>query len=715
MRERETQLIKAILQRELEKLWKFTGQPLPEVISECLKTDGFAAEWAELAEKAVIFLEDLPYVSPGKGGNISSIFNHLNGCSEDMVWDAPGTTLLQGICYPGKKVREWSASDYHSIQSRIENDFRHFREDVSYINVLLDILEDELFYIPAGTGNGEISLCQHVRMVIAAGTCLMRYAVEDSGAQKYGGALPDREIFGEKAFQLLSMDISGIQDFIYTISSEGALKSLRARSFYLEMMMEEIVDGLLEKLELTRANLIYSGGGHCYLLLPGRDSVRETAAGYLKEINDWLLEWFQTDLYIGCGFCPCSLQELKDEPGGSYSQIFMETGRQISEKKMRRYSAEQIRLLNRQEQADGLRECSICKRLGALDKDGHCRMCGSLINFSKNILSQEYYGVAEENREDGVPLPGKGYLIPVREETAASVKKLYRKNRTDRKYYRGRRILVGDYAAKDTLKELAQESRGIERLAVYRADVDNLGNAFVEGFKDKDTKKNQASLSRTAVLSAHLSVFFKHYINDVIAGKNAAIVYAGGDDVFVLGAWNDVLQFALDLREELEKYTQNTLTISGGIGIYTPSYPIRAMAEEAADLEDASKARPGKNSITLFSEEYGFSWKRLKGKVLGEKLRVLEAYFDMTEERGNSFLYNLLELIRESGDKVNLVRYVYLLSRMEPQESKDEKGKNERLIYQEFSKNMYRWIQNKEDREELITAIYIYVYERREK
>ena len=60
------------------------------------------------------------------------------------------------------------------------------------------------------------------------------------------------------------MDISGIQDFIYTINNKGALKGLRARSFYLEIMMEHLIDELLEKVELSRANLIYSGGGHAY-------------------------------------------------------------------------------------------------------------------------------------------------------------------------------------------------------------------------------------------------------------------------------------------------------------------------------------------------------------------------------------------------------------------------------------------------------------------
>ena len=37
--------------------------------------------------------------------------------------------------------------------------------------------------------------------------------------------------FIKRSFLLLSMDMSGIQDFIYNISGSKALKSLRSRSF----------------------------------------------------------------------------------------------------------------------------------------------------------------------------------------------------------------------------------------------------------------------------------------------------------------------------------------------------------------------------------------------------------------------------------------------------------------------------------------------------
>ncbi|MFR8860553.1 MAG: hypothetical protein ACLVH0_00415 [Coprococcus eutactus] len=79
----------------------------------------------------------------------------------------------------------------------------------------------------------------------------------------------------ESRFIIISMDLSGIQDFIYTIHSKDALKTLRARSFYLEIMMEHMIDTLLERLSLSRANLLYAGGGHCYMILPNTAAVKD--------------------------------------------------------------------------------------------------------------------------------------------------------------------------------------------------------------------------------------------------------------------------------------------------------------------------------------------------------------------------------------------------------------------------------------------------------
>ena len=149
--------------------------------------------------------------------------------------------------------------------------------------------------------------------------------------------------------------------------------------------------------------------------------------------------------------------------------------------------------------------------------------------------------------------------------------------------------------------------------------------------------------------------------------REAVIVYSGGDDVFLAGAWNDVIAAFIDLKQALEKFTQGTLTISGGIGVYSPQYPLNVMAKEVERLEEVSKHLEGKNAITIFEESHRYPWKEFLQNVAAEKLDVLDTYFKQTEEHGMAFLYHLMELLRNEEEKINIARYVYLLSRMEPE------------------------------------------------
>nr|WP_236117250.1 hypothetical protein [Hassalia byssoidea] len=97
---------------------------------------------------------------------------------------------------------------------------------------------------------------------------------------------------------IVAGDLSGIQKFIYTISSDGALKSLRARSFYLELVTEEVVQRLLSKLKLPRTNVIYAGGGNIYILAPGTDATKDIIKQVRIQFNQWLRKEFQGQVYL---------------------------------------------------------------------------------------------------------------------------------------------------------------------------------------------------------------------------------------------------------------------------------------------------------------------------------------------------------------------------------------------------------------------------------
>ena len=66
----------------------------------------------------------------------------------------------------------------------------------------------------------------------------------------------------EKTFLLYTAGFSGIQKFIYTVSTDGALKSLRSRSFFLELLMEHYVDELLAACQLSRSICCSTAAGN---------------------------------------------------------------------------------------------------------------------------------------------------------------------------------------------------------------------------------------------------------------------------------------------------------------------------------------------------------------------------------------------------------------------------------------------------------------------
>lgn len=205
--------------------------------------------------------------------------------------------------------------------------------------------------------------------------------------------------------------------------------------------------------------------------------------------------------------------------------------------------------------------------------------------------------------------------------------------------------------------------------------------------------------------------------------RNVTIVYSGGDDVFLVGSWNEVLCAFVDLKNNFKKFTQNTLTISGGIGLYQSGFPVNIMAKEVEMLEDAAKCIDGKNAISLFETKMTFSWERFLDKVISEKFTTIRNFFDISDSRGKAFLYNILELVRndyeielddkKKKDKLNIARLVYLISRMEP----DSVAKTEqREAYKQFAARLYNWSTGSvNDKQELIIAIYLYVYLTRER
>ena len=653
-----------------------------------------------------------------KNVKLRKIFNIINGHNDDNTVE-----------------RE----DYNTIRERIKENLVQTAISPAEINSVLHLLEATCSTVPSSTNTSElvdVSLYDHSKTTAGIAACIYDY-LESKNITNYREALfsnaNSEAYYKENMFLLVSCDMSGIQNFIYTISGSGALKQLRARSLYLEMTLEHIVDELLDRLQLNRCNLLYTGGGHAYLLLPNTQSTQQNLATFQEELKQWFLKHYETDLFMGTVWVPCSANDLANRSGDGkrFSQLFTSLAQKMSCVKAARYNAQDIKALNFSEKKkDSERECQECHRSDMLEESEGgriCSLCASLRDISKDLAAKDIFVISsnsnvKDTNEKGLVLPFDCVLrVYSREKYLVEkpqVKRVYSKNTWDMGESLATHIWMGDYAAKTNngisdYAECGQSldgNKGIKRLGVLRADVDNLGAIFANGFP-----ANKASISRTATLSRNLSYFFKKRINTIMEeGKyQLQIIYSGGDDLFIVGNWSDVLYAALDINKAFREFTGNgCLTISAGIGMFQPKYPIARMAEQTGDLEDAAKLFTKelpdktvtmKNALALWHEETVFDWNTFI-TTIEPRMREVAAIFDRCE-KGKAFIYKMVELLRSYDNVISAPRLAYLLARS------FEDVKNAQELTQKF----YDWAANEEERQCLIVALEWYVYSIRER
>ncbi|SFV69015.1 CRISPR-associated protein, Csm1 family [hydrothermal vent metagenome] len=220
-------------------------------------------------------------------------------------------------------------------------------------------------------------------------------------------------------------------------------------------------------------------------------------------------------------------------------------------------------------------------------------------------------------------------------------------------------------------------------MAILKADVDNMGK-FLEKSDVTDSFQNFDKFSKT------MDNFFSLYIPNMMKKKykNTYTVFAGGDDLFLLGAWDEVLEMAREIEHEFKAFVNSDeLSISFGIAIAKPSTPISYLAdytekllEDAKDIDDGKEVAHPKDAISLFGETV--KWKEYK-----EVYKNL--YGSLEEHLNTAFLYRLLELI-EMSKKVKYhipstmwkskFRYSFNRNVLEKMKSDNDRKKAEEIL-----------------------------------
>ncbi len=649
------------------------------------------ADWLSAGERTELDgnLDDqrVPY--------LRSIFSRLPGA------DAPRYLPLERLDF-GRRVifprtggtTEWR-KEYRDEYFRLWEEFeracqplKQISDPVLFLEVLLQRMLEFTWCIPSAYYNAvpDVSLYDHSRMTAAMAACL---TVDGRSGQWCQVAGEDDEVA-----VLIAGDMAGVQDFIYSLSSAGAARTLRGRSFYVQLLTEVVADFILRRLGLPPTNLIYAGGGNFYLL--AGVSQQERLQDIRREVTQRLVAAHKGTVHLTLAWTPIKKGEFD-------GHRFPEAWRRLHEDCLLPAKHRPLAALPEEELfalvgaplgvgGDRDESCSICgaerqeeERFRREEEPGaepirKCELCASFEDLGRALTHAthflwlqapipslsglsivhtwqsglEAFGVRVALIDARQPLEKQNGLPDLEGVTLARISTFPGAEKVDETTLLsalGRVPVVrtvrplAQLVPKDypTLDRLARRARGIPRWGVLRMDVDDLGKLF----------QQDLTLSRLATLSLSLRLFFEGWL-PYLAGpqdedaedlrQQVYLQYAGGDDLFLVGAWDALPRFAERVRRSFADYVAGNpkVTLSGGISLADLKYPLYQAAREAKDAEKAAKSLSGKNAIAFLGQV--LTWEQFSeaGRRAGELA-------DWCENRGapKALLQTLLEIAAE--------------------------------------------------------------------
>ena len=529
-------------------------------------------------------------------------------------------------------------------------------------------------------------------------------------------------------FTLIAGDLSGIQEFIYTISADGALRSLRARSFYLELVTEEITQQLLEKLRLPRSCVIYVGGGNLYLLASAKEETQQIITNLQNEINQWLLETFQGKVYLTLAGCQFPTEDIANQ---SFANHWQNTVQRLAKQKEQKFANQIHQLLAVQNSYEPCQVCyrddvQILKPLNPNEADSvsACHTCREMWQLGSQLFRMQ--GIARSRQKEfsnsvfylPFAFPNETiyyHLIEQIPNLDDPETTLFLINNWSINDYQSSTptipLLLGNYGKLSESEEesgfmraeemtnIATEMGGIGRIGYLRMDVDNLGQIFAKGLGKLQT------LPRIASLSRQMSYFFKVYLNSLAQNRdenlpefsqqltarsrnNLMFIYAGGDDLFISGVWQDVVEFAFDIYQSFRGYTGNhpEITLSGGIHLAETKFPLYKAAEYSGNAEESAKNN-GRNSLSLFNEP--LKWE----EWLGRQDITISQLLSLDQETKNYLgqdiylpLFGILPFVKiindaEFGYPRSFVQNLLVTAKLQKQKLEEYKQIDSRDVY----------------------------------
>jgi CRISPR-associated protein Csm1 len=592
------------------------------------------AESDSLLSQQLIVAAQLATGPGGHAGNtLQSIFNGLGPAQGTPLVVPPVPAALTDAAFarPATEVKLPLA-----IWSLMEKELTRlpaFQTAAALTETLLAVWQRLACHLPAVGALPDVALCDQLASTAALAVAL-------------NGADPEQTTAAPAL--LVGADLSGIQLFLYDIAGTKAAKNLKGRSHYLHLLAETVLRRLLTALDLTSASVVYASGGGFYVLAPHSAATLAAVSELRTELGLALFEAHQTSLFLSLAATPVTSAQLR---GGRVHEPWQHLTRQLSRQKAQRFaerlepdyalffeptevggeqardaiSGEELGVgqltfpLERYVEKEELTEpTTASRRIGAATEQ-QVRLGQQLPRADATATTTTpLSATAAQAMVEPAGLGLRSWLGPAADSLnalgPAPTGTLHTLNEPDFlsrfsaarlvtptalslgfTYYGGNDFPRGDdgYTIR-TFDEFAGRDNDevkFKRLGVLRMDVDNLGQLFINGFAE-----GQRVFARYATLSRTLDFFFKGYLNTIWNENerfrsSTFILYSGGDDLFIVGKWDVVIELATRIRQEFRRYTGQHpgLGLSGGVAVVGARFPIAKAAGLADEAEKRAK------------------------------------------------------------------------------------------------------------------------------
>lgn len=487
-----------------------------------------------------------------------------------------------------------------------------------FLEALASLITHCFWSVPSSTMEpwADIPLCDHL-ITAAAVAAAMSRAWEESG---------DHFNPSKCRFRWISGDFSGIQNFIFSISGESdkhIAKLLRGRSFMVSLYTILAARMITDTCGLSPINTLSSAAGKFHILLPDTPSVH---AAFL-DAREQIVTWFHTEFF---GKLKLVIDDgvvftQEDFNSTRFSKVMQKSKESLNRAKRNIFSSilvsenAWIHSFNYENMKKN-GKCSLCGCEPAASNTSLGHLCSSFIEYGKKLavgsiivsvkktgndsdifktfhlelLSKDEY--QKYGKRERVPILYKigGYDQSIKTFLAhlhyACTTPAVEKETAEKT----------SEAAKQTFEQIAQKAEGLHALAMLKADVDNLGFIFSQGLKQGNT------LSQRTALSRMVNWFFAGYLPTLLKEKkfeNVYTLFAGGDDLCLIGPWNVMIELAVGLQEKFHLFTgeNDHITLSAGIELFHIKYPVSRVITRAEQLLERSKDE-GRNRVTFFGQ-----------------------------------------------------------------------------------------------------------------